>query len=381
MSSERRRGLSWFSNLLLLAVSLGLTLAVLEVGVRLLAEEELEPFAIRDIDYAGGGLAFLPGHSRRYERPEYTFDARYNAFGRRDVEWPPAVVSDPASVIVIGDSFVYGIGVEPPDTIPTLLEGHFAQTGHPVEVMNFGMPGTGAPPTYQLALDDAIAKGFAARTVVVLIFIGNDFYPSVLAPLERELRPPPPDAPRNAGGALGHWKTFQYLKLRVSRSTRLVGLALTAGRFLGVSVYDSAGTYIFLRERTPEQEGLFRRILSHIGRMKERCDESGRRLFVVIMPNRIQVENRDALTGRVYDAARPNRDIARYCDELRIPCLDLLPVLREAHQRDGEALFYSADRHLNVRGSRRAAEAIARFLMAERVPKAPARAGALPPEG
>jgi hypothetical protein len=159
-----------------------------------------------------------------------------------------------------------------------------------------------------------------------------------------------------------------------------VGLALTAGRVLGVSVYDSAGTYIFLRERTPEQEDLFRRIMSHIGRMKERCDVTGRRLFVVIMPNRIQVENRDALTGRIYDAARPNRDIERYCDELRIPCLDLLPVLNEAHERDGEALFYVADRHLNVHGSRRAAEAIARFLMAEGVPAA-ARGGALRPQG
>jgi hypothetical protein len=121
--------------------------------------------------------------------------------------------------------------------------------------------------------------------------------------------------------------------------------------------------------------------MSHVGRMKERCDETGRRLFVVVMPNRIQVENRDALTGRIYDAARPNRDIARYCDELRISCLDLLPVLSEAHQHGGEALFYAADRHLNVRGSRRAAEAIARFLMAEGALEAPARAGALPPQG
>lgn len=381
MSAELPRGGSppWIANLALGALSLLLTLAALEVGVRLLVDwKEQKPFAVYDVDDARGGLSFLPGRSRRYEAAEFSFDAHYNSFGRRDVEWPAAVVSDPGNVLLIGDSFAYGIGVDHEDTIPSRLEAHFARAGNPVEVMNFGMPGTGAPPTYQLALDDAIARGFAARTVVVLIFIGNDFYPNVLARFDPEPAAPPPEAGRPGGGWLAHWKTLQFLKLRVSQSTRLVGFTLTLGRMLGWSLYDSAGTYVFLRERTPEQEALFRRILSHIGEMKERCDETGRRLFAVVMPNRIQVENREALTGRIYDAARPDRDILRYCEELGIACLDLLPVLGEAHQRDGEPLFYAIDRHLNRRGNHLVAEAIADFLGREGVPS-PAGATALAP--
>jgi lysophospholipase L1-like esterase len=323
---------------------------------------------VYDVDPASGDLSFLPGRSRRYETSEFGFDARYNSFGRRDVEWPSAVVSDPKSVLMIGDSLTYGIGVDHEETIPSQLESHYAQARRPVEVMNFGMPGNhAAPPGYARLLDDAIAKGFAARTVVVAIFVGNDFYPDVLAPLDSKTAVPAPVV-ESGGRLLAGWKTFQLLKVRVSQSARMVGWMLTLGRMLGVSVYDSAGTYVFLRERTPEQEVLFQRILSHVGHMKRRCDETGRRLFAVILPNRIQVENRDALTTGVYDAARPDRDILGYCEEIGMACLDLLPLMSETYQRDGEPLFYPVDRHPNARGYRLISGAIARFLLAEGVP-------------
>ena len=356
----------WIANLGLGALSLLLTLGALEVGVRLWVDlEEQKPFAVYDIDHSNGGLSFEPGHSRRYETPEFRFDARYNGFGRRDVEWPPDVVANPANILFIGDSNVYGIGVDHDETIPSQLEARFLREGHPIEVMNFGMPGSGAPPTYALLLDDAIARGFAARTIVVAIFIGNDFYPSVLAPLDLRPALSAPAAAGGGGSLLARWKSYQLLRSRVSRSARMVGWALTLSRMLGVSVYDSAGTYVFLREQTPEQEALFRRILGHIGQMKQRCDETGRRLFAVILPNRIQVENRDALTGDIYDATRPHQDILRYCDEIGIACLDLLPSLSEAYRRDGEPLFYAVDRHMNSRGYRSASETIARFLRTE----------------
>lgn len=366
-SAPRHARRPWIPNLALAVGSLLLTALALELGVRWLVDfERTRPLGVHDVDHASGGLSFLPGVRRRYETGEFTFEARYNRFGRRDVEWPAAVVADPRSVLFIGDSFAYGIGVEHEDTIPSRLERHFAEAGRPVEVLNFGMPGNGAPPTYARMFDDAIATGFAARTIVVAIFVGNDFYPSVLAGTGVQSAPAPAEE-RRGGAWLARWKTAQFVKLRVSQSARLVGWALTLGRWLGVSIYDSAGTYVFLREQTPEQQALFRRILGHLGRMKRRCDETGRRLFAVVLPNRIQVENRDALTGRVYDAARPHRDVLRYCEEIGVACLDLLPVLSETFERDGEPLFYAVDRHLNRRGYRLVADEIARFLRAEGV--------------
>jgi hypothetical protein len=360
---------SWVANLVLLAVSLLLVAITIEAGVRWLVDfDRYKPFGVHDVDHAGGGLSFLPGSHRRYEAPEFTFEASYNAFGRRDVEWPPEVVADPSSVLFIGDSFAYGIGVEAAETLPSRLETRFARAGRPVEVMNFGMPGNGAPPTYAAMLDDAIAKGFAARTVVALIFVGNDFYPNVLEPAAAPPPPTRPAGPAANGFSPPRWKTLDFVRVRVSQSARLVGWTLTLSRLLGITVYDSGGSYVFLRQRTPDQEALFRRILSFVGDMKERCDETGRRFFAVVLPNRIQVENRQALSGGVYDAARPNRDVMAYCEEIGIRCLDLLPMLSETYERDGAPLFYPVDRHLNPYGYRLVGEAIGTFLLEAGVP-------------
>ncbi len=370
-SFERPRGGAppWIGNLVLGLVSLLVTVLVVELGVRWLVDfESHKPFAVYDVDHAAGGLSFLPGARRQYETTEFRFEARYNAFGRRDVEWSPEVVADPSGVLFIGDSFAYGIGVEQEETLPSQLEALFAASGRPVEVLNFGMPGNGAPPAYAAMLEDAIQKGFAARTVVALVFVGNDFYPNVLEPTPFAPPAPRPVAQQSNGLSVPRLRTLDFLRLRVSQSARLVGWALTAGRLLGVTVYDSGGTYVFLRERTPDQEALFQRILAFLGTMKERCDDTGRRLFAVVLPNRIQVENRAALTDGVYDAARPNRDVVAYCDTIGIRCLDLLPVLSEVYERDGEPLFYAIDRHLNRTGYRVVGNAIGAFLLEAGVP-------------
>jgi undecaprenyl pyrophosphate synthase len=74
------------------------------------------------------------------------------------------------------------------------------------------------------------------------------------------------------------------------------------------------------------------------------------------------------LSSSVYDAARPHRDILDYCSEIGIECLDLLPVLGEAWERDHQPVYFPIDRHLNPHGYQLSADAIATFLLAEGAP-------------
>jgi hypothetical protein len=353
---SRRRELAL--NLALLSGAFAFAALALEVGVRLFVDlREHQPIAVHGVDPANP-IAFLPGHTQVYETEEFRYRVSFNRFGRRDVEWTDAAIADPANVLFIGDSFVLGNGVEHEATIPTRLEEGFAAAGRPREVFNFGMPG-GNPRTYALLLDDALASGFDAGTILVGIFVGNDFYPSTLAePAAPRLAATPPP-PR-------HWRPrsqlFQFVKLRVSQSPRFLGWALTAGRLLGITLYDSAGSHVFLRRPTAKQEELFQMILSFLGSMQDASRESGRWLAFVIFPNKIQVENRRDLTGDVFDAARPNQQILAYCETRGIPCLDLLPVLSREYERGGRLLYYPVDRHLNERGTLVAGEAILEFL-------------------
>ncbi len=356
-------------NALLALAALAFTFAVLEIGVRHFVDMELQrPTSIYDVDLTTN-LRFLPHHEHTYETSEFTFHVAFNRFGRRDVEWTDAAIADPRNVLFLGDSLVFGNAVEHEWTIPSRLEVALAEAGEPVEVFNFGMP-AGAPPGYALLLADALESGFAPRRVVVGLFVGNDFYRNVLTrwteeSLERARKRAAEGESGGGGGGslLAHSKLLSFLRLRVSQSTRLVGWALTASRLLGISIYDTSGTYVFLRQRTPEQDALFAEVLSYIGAMQDRCEEAGCQLFVVVIPNRIQVENGDDLTGAIYDADRPNRDVLAWCETRSLPCLDLLPILRAEHARSGEPLYYPIDRHLTPHGTDTAARAIAPFLL------------------
>lgn len=350
------------ANGLLVVGSLVFTLGVAEFGVRRLVDTaQQKPLAIREIDHANRRLSFLPDRSQHYQTSEFSFDASYNRFGRRDIDWSREAIADSSSVIMLGDSFVFGIGVDDAGTVPSLLEVRAADEGIVSEVMNFGMP-AGAPPGYAILLEDAFARGFAAGTVVAAVFVGNDFYPSVLTEFAEPPAVPAPPPAEPSRGWLSRSALFELLRTRVSQSARVVGFVLTVGRWLGVPVYDGAGTYVYLRERTPEQEALFQEILSHLERMHVACNAEGRRFLVVVFPNRIQVENGDELTNAIYDAERPGRDVLSYCRRHGIPCLDLLPELARVYRSTGEPLYFPIDRHLNASGYRVAADSIYAFL-------------------
>lgn len=367
MSRGRGRAASIAANLLLVVGSLVFTFVVLEIAVRLLVDLRLQrPNAIHDVDLSTR-LRFLPHKTRTYRTTEFVFHVAFNRFGRRDTEWPDTVIADPTNAIFIGDSLTFGNGVEDQWTLPTLLERLAAEQGRDLEVFNFGMP-AGAPPGYKLLLEDAIASGFAARTVLVGVFIGNDFYKSTLTRWDQgEDTPAEPETARTPASPslLSHSKLLTFIKTRASQSTRVVGWALTLGRWAGITLYDTAGTYIFMREQTPEQQALFRQILDYIGDMQEICERTGRRLFVILLPNRIQVENAGALTSTVYDPAKPDDAVMDYCGERGLACLDLFPILRGIYLRTGKPLYYPIDRHMTPEGNALAADAIWAFLERE----------------
>ena len=357
----------WTMGLVALGLGSVIAFAALEIGVRLFVDVD----AHRAIEVSGVDpkrpIGFLPGSSHVYETSEFRYRVDFNRFGRRDVEWDAATIADPGGILLIGDSFVLGNGLEHDQAIPTRLEDLLGGAAGSLEVFNFGMPG-GGPPQYAQLLDAAIEDGFAAHTVVVMIFVGNDFYPSVIDDpnfdpveiAERQVRPPAP-APSGFRSEL-----VRFVRFRLAQSPVVVSAILTFGKWTGMEVYSSPSAYIFQREQAPEQERVIETILGSIREMKRRCDAASRQLLLVAMPNRIQVENSEALTSATLDPAAPNRRLEELCDDLAMPCLDLLPVLRAEYERSGEGLYFPIDRHLTPAGSEFAASSIARFLKEKR---------------
>jgi len=88
------------------------------------------------------GIYFVPGTEVRYEMHDYVCTDRINSLGFRDRD----IALDKKSrrrIVVIGDSFTYGWGVNIEDAWCKRVESRLREQGFDVEVLNLGKPGAG----------------------------------------------------------------------------------------------------------------------------------------------------------------------------------------------------------------------------------------------
>ena len=154
----------------------------------------------------------------------------------------------------------------------------------------------------------------------------------------------------------------QFTKDTVRSSPALTGLALTLGDTFDVKAYRSPAAYLFMREWTESEHEFLDERLSILADIRDRARSADKRLGVVIIPNKIQVENSDALTGKHYDREKPNRLILDFWAGNGLERLDLLPALTKQFTKSGDQLYYPRDRHFNLQGSRFVASEIFRWL-------------------
>ena len=167
--------------LLSLAVAVAVLVVVFEVGVGLCAKRGLLPIKVpsysmtqvrrrdfwRDV-ISHFGVWHLPHAATRHVTSCYDVTYRANSYGARDSERSPA--SARPRVVVLGDSFVEGVGVGEAQRFTNLLE---RDTG--IEHLNFGSAGHFGTTQYYL-LYETLARGFAHAAVVVSMLPSNDFW-------------------------------------------------------------------------------------------------------------------------------------------------------------------------------------------------------------
>ena len=113
------------------------------------------------------GTCHLPNHSYRQRKGCYDIVYQSNSYGFRDVERER--FANQSRVVVLGDSFIEGVGVETSERLTNLLEDN---TGKPH--LNFGMAGNFGPTQFMLAYQ-SLASSFEHDAVLIGILPANDF--------------------------------------------------------------------------------------------------------------------------------------------------------------------------------------------------------------
>jgi hypothetical protein len=288
--------------------------------------------------------------------PDWNF--HLNSKGFKDVEFNTRKAAGTTRILGIGDSFAFGV-VPYEYNYLTLVEQYLNQSGHRVELINMGIPGTGPFQYLSLLADEGLQ--LEPDSVLLSFFIGNDFYD------ERRSR-------------VSYSYVASLIKYLLDRRTKIEGQIVHGG-----GAYDDNEPFFtddaffelelrfsgkFLR-RNPAFEGVFSATLPYITEIKTLCDSRNIGLTIVLIPDEAQVSRplqtqiveASGLGPEYFDFALPNKLLHARFEELKIDYLDLTPEF-SSRSLNGR-LYRPNDSHWNIAGNELAARLIFQHLSAQ----------------
>ena len=358
---------------LTLAVSLILSLATAEILVRVARPQPrlvIEPGGFYMPD-PPGPYRLSPGYRGRiYNRAEYSNEIRINEAGLRGSEiGPPS--EEILRVLIVGDSFVFGVGVEDSETFTALLPKNLARMGFAAEGLNAGIPAFGVPDAESWFRRHG--ADLDPDMVVLAIFLGNDL---VDASPDREeiLLVDGLLVPSQSSGGLKAWfHRRSHLFVAIKSLLEQPGFQPLRAR-LGLgepwttrALREELGVY----KQSAEQDlrAAIDATDEALGGFVDLSEELGFNLVAVLIPSEIQLEPERWQTSLAslgldpadYDPSTPTRIFQELLDRHEIPTLDLGPPFVSGLSR-GEELYFRLDRHWTRAGHALAADELARFL-------------------
>ena len=183
LSSSQNRRIAFALVSLLLGLSL--SIVVLEICLRAINPESLDnPLrclqgfyqldAKNRIQTSTGWRGVQPVNGQKIE-------VRSNNLGMRGADVGPKQNASERRILMIGDSFVWGMGVAEQQAIPAQLEQRLRATSRNVLLGNAGMWGT-SPREWGYTVD-RFRQSFQPDAIVAVIYLGNDLSDLTLPPL------------------------------------------------------------------------------------------------------------------------------------------------------------------------------------------------------
>jgi len=157
-------------NTLVAAVAMLACLGLVEAAIRTFAPQPIGPSQFA-FDPIRGDIPVPGQHGRRTLPGVYDYTYANNSLGLRGGEIDLADTSR-QRVLILGDSFTYGIGVGDGQTFASQVGRYLASQDPLIEVVNGGNPGVGTD--YELKFYRTLGIALRPR-LVALFFFANDF--------------------------------------------------------------------------------------------------------------------------------------------------------------------------------------------------------------
>lgn len=298
------------------------------------------------------GVRFRPLQQKRMQNRDFDIVVSTDEHGFRNRSpWPAQ-----ADVVAVGDSLVFGYGVDHPRTWTSLLESELG-----TRVINLGMPGSG-PWQYTRSFEKL---GMSVRPRVLLygLFPANDIkdvedFDRWVAEGSRgsydEFRFFAGDVPNVMADVLDD--SYLLVALRAIRKNlrdkhqfkpETIHLA-NGGRVQVVPRMDDGNTW-----KMKDDNPSFTSMMNAIAKARELAASIGARMICVVFPSKSRVY----LSRDGQDFKGPSAPLIERLSRDGYEVLDLTEVLR-AHAARGEQVYFETDGHPNELGNRIIAERV-----------------------
>jgi hypothetical protein len=274
--------------------------------------------------------------------------------------------TDP-SIILLGDSQMFGVGVDDHDTVASFLSSNSNQV-----VLNAACPGYSTVEQYQLAQE--LFKKFSPDYLILAFFSGNDPYENFLhrrSQLRKRVR-------NNSDVKRVAW--LGKLKQGLVRKSAIYNLAIRVRQVKPINdflyrigllnpakpdelVVFEAGDSV----KKSEFWGATEAVLIELSALAK---QNGAELVIAQVPDRFQVEEtywdqwvqKYRLDPSEIDLDAPNRHVQAFARKHGIQYLDLTSPLK-ARQQEHQDAYWRIDNHLSRAGNRIIGRSLSAYLL------------------
>ena len=399
------------TRLLFLAIGLFLGLTVCEVSVRIFVPDHrglhVHPgYGIKD-DFVGFqrlglydetlGWKLRPNGQVWNEVKEFRHEVRTNARGFRDDDHPFERIDDRKRILLLGDSFGMGDGVNRGELFADLLEETLPET----DVINLSVNGYGTDQELLSYQSEGIR--YNADVVLLAFMLANDPINNGINEQYGKRKPffrldgsdlvldgvPVPYVQRQQERVpilyesqfpRHDWlDTHSALYAFVFHRLASINTLRTRWERSGllheqIAVFHSGHIWMCAKTPPPELSVAWDITEQLLLRWKRSVLDNGSIPAVVLIPSHLQADPsilETALAARgldpsLFDPEAPNQRMISFCTRQHIPICDLLPTLQKA-ATSSLPIYYRSNPHWTSEGHRIAAARIAEFLKTERL--------------
>ncbi len=351
-------------NSLLLFVSIAVGLTLVEVALRVVGYEKFKveiPNPERAIFWHYDSLLgwkHLPNHEDRFIMSDFDIHVKINDKGLRDKSYSYQRQKGVFRILVLGDSFTWGFGVEKEQIFTERIE----KSQDNLEVINMGVSGYSTDQEYLLLKEEGLKY---QPQLILLMFFDNDIYENSLA-INYFIYPKPKFSIVNGKLIL----TSRPLSTKVSPLRKvhyfLRTHLITYNILVRVLLYNQIKPIKFSRQLVSgiklwligkKKENPFELTCAILSELKALSEAHGAQLVI------IQIATQDQALD--FDKTKPNK-LTKYCRAQNIPFLDLAEPFQDyLRSNKKQSLQFANDRHWNANAHKLAAEIISSYLKEE----------------